>query len=80
MLIGDLLELLQTHWDRRPSPKPVSYSKPATTDAGEAPTSHGIFEIPASLPLAVGIEELVLIAEVSLDCEWEEQVRYLPLR
>lgn len=34
----------------------------------------GVFEIPTSLPLAVGIEEL------SLDGEWEGQVRYLPLR
>ena len=40
----------------------------------------GVFEIPTGLPLAVGIEELVLIAEVSLDGEWEGQVRYLPLR
>lgn len=40
----------------------------------------GVLEIPASLPLAIGIEELVLIAEVSLDGEWEGQVRYLPLR
>jgi hypothetical protein len=40
----------------------------------------GVFEIPTSLPLAVGIEELVLTAEVSLDGEWEGQVRYLPLR
>lgn len=40
----------------------------------------GVFEIPTSLPLAVGIEELVLVAEVSLDGEWEGQVRYLPLR
>jgi hypothetical protein len=31
----------------------------------------GVFEIPTSLPFAVGIEELVLIAEVSLDGEWE---------
>lgn len=40
----------------------------------------GVFEIPTSLPLAVGIEELVLIAEASLDGEWDGQVRYLPLR
>jgi hypothetical protein len=40
----------------------------------------GVFEIPTTLPLAVGIEELVLIAEVSLDGEWDGQVRYLPLR
>lgn len=41
----------------------------------------GVFEIPTSLPLAVGIEELVLIAEASLDGEWDGQIRYhLPLR
>lgn len=44
------------------------------------PPMPGVFEIPTSLPLAVGIEELVLVAEVSLDGEWEGQVRYLPLR
>jgi hypothetical protein len=32
------------------------------------------------VPVAVAIEELVLIAEGSLDGEWEGQVRYLPLR
>lgn len=40
----------------------------------------GVFDIPTSLPLAVGIEELVLVAEASLDGEWDGQVRYLPLR
>ncbi len=35
----------------------------------------GVIEIPATLPLAIGIEELVLIAEVSLDRVWEGQVR-----
>lgn len=38
----------------------------------------GVFEIPTILPLALGIEELVLIAEVGLDGEWDRQVRYLP--
>jgi hypothetical protein len=40
----------------------------------------GLFEIPTSLPLAVAIEELVLIAEASREGEWDGQVRYLPLR
>lgn len=40
----------------------------------------GLFEIPTSLPLAVAIEDLVLIAEASLEGEWDGQVRYLPLR
>jgi hypothetical protein len=40
----------------------------------------GVFEIPTSLPLAVGIDELALIAELALGGEWDGQVRYLPLR
>jgi hypothetical protein len=40
----------------------------------------GVIEIPASLPLSIGIERLVLIAEVDLEGEWEGEVRYLPLR
>ena len=40
----------------------------------------GVFEIPAHLPLVLAIADLVLIAELSLDGEWEGQVRYLPLR
>ena len=40
----------------------------------------GVFEIGHKVPVAVAIEELVLIAEGSLDGEWEGQVRYLPLR
>lgn len=38
----------------------------------------GVFEIGHKVPVAVAIEELVLIAEGSLDGEWEGQVRYLP--
>ena len=40
----------------------------------------GVFEIGHKVPVAVAIEELVLITECSLDGEWEGQVRYLPLR
>jgi hypothetical protein len=40
----------------------------------------GVFEIGHKVPVAVAIEELVLIAECSLEGEWEGQVRYLPLR
>ncbi len=40
----------------------------------------GVFEIGIGLPLAVAIEEIVLLAECSINGEWEGQVRYLPLR
>ena|SRR5258708_15518428 len=40
----------------------------------------GVFEIKRSVPVATAIEELLIIAECSLDGEWEGQVRYIPLR
>ncbi|MFZ5830146.1 MAG: hypothetical protein ACOY3P_08660 [Planctomycetota bacterium] len=39
----------------------------------------GIFEIGRDVPVGVAIEEVVLLAECSLDGEWEGQARYLPL-
>jgi hypothetical protein len=32
------------------------------------------------VPIGVAIEEIILLAECSLEHEWEGQVRYLPLR
>lgn len=40
----------------------------------------GVFEVPRAVPIGVAIEDILLIAECSLDGEWEGQVRYLPLR
>jgi len=40
----------------------------------------GVFEVPRDLPLGGAIEDILLIAQYSLDGEWEGQVRYLPLR
>jgi len=40
----------------------------------------GIFEVSRKVSIGVAIEELLLIAECSLEGEWEGQVRYLPLR
>lgn len=40
----------------------------------------GVFEVSHDVPLRVAIEDIILIAESSLDGEWEGQVRYLPLR
>ena len=40
----------------------------------------GVFEIASNVPIGIAIDEIVLIAECSLDGEWEGQVRYIPLR
>jgi len=40
----------------------------------------GVFEVGRHVPIGVAIEEIVLLADCSLDGEWEGQVRYLPLR
>ena len=40
----------------------------------------GVFEISRSVPIGRAIEDVLLLAECSLDGEWEGQVRYLPLR
>ena len=40
----------------------------------------GVFEVSRDIPLGAAIEDILLIAEYSLDGEWEGQVRYLPLR
>jgi hypothetical protein len=40
----------------------------------------GVFEITRKVAIGTAIEEILLLAECSLDGEWEGQVRYLPLR
>ena len=40
----------------------------------------GVFETGRHVPIAVAIEEIILLAECSLQNEWEGQVRYLPLQ
>lgn len=40
----------------------------------------GVFEVPLDLPISTVIEDLLLLAEYSLEGEWEGQIRYLPLR
>jgi len=39
----------------------------------------GVFEVPRSVSVGQAIENLLLLAECSLEGEWEGQVRYLPL-
>jgi hypothetical protein len=40
----------------------------------------GVFEIGRHVQIGTAIEQIVLLAECSLDGEWEGQVRYFPLR
>ena len=40
----------------------------------------GVFEVPGSVLISVAIEQIELLAECSLEGEWEGQVRFLPLR
>jgi hypothetical protein len=39
----------------------------------------GVFAVSQSLPIGKAIEEILLLAECSLQGEWEGQIRYLPL-
>ena len=40
----------------------------------------GVFEVGRHVPIGTAIDEIVLLAELSADGDWEGQVRYLPLR
>jgi len=40
----------------------------------------GVFEVSRNVSISLAIDDLLLIAECSLEGEWEGQVRYLPLR
>jgi len=40
----------------------------------------GIFEVSRDIPINIVIDDILLLAEYSVDGEWEGQVRYLPLR
>ena len=40
----------------------------------------GVFEVSRSAPIGPVIQDIHLLAECSLDNEWEGQVRYLPFR
>ncbi|HEX8150450.1 MAG TPA: DUF5615 family PIN-like protein [Pyrinomonadaceae bacterium] len=40
----------------------------------------GVFEVSQQAPIAQAIEDILLLAECSLEGEWEGQVRFLPFR
>ena len=39
----------------------------------------GVFQVGRSVPISQAIADILLLAECSLEGEWEGQVRYLPL-
>jgi hypothetical protein len=45
--------------------------------AGQA--MPGVFEVGRKVPIGLAIEDILLLAEASLEREWEGQIRYLPL-
>jgi hypothetical protein len=42
-------------------------------------TMPGVFEVGRDVPVGRAIDDILLVAEYSLDDEWEGQVRYLPI-
>src|ERR1051326_3638670 len=40
----------------------------------------GVFEVGRHVPIGLAIEEILILCECSREGEWEDQVRYLPLR
>ena len=55
-------------------------SKHAFDRVNDKLTMSGVIEISQDVPIGEAIEELVLIAECSLENEWQNQVIYLPLK
>ena len=54
-------------------------SAPAYRRLEQGLSMPGVIAVSQLLPLRTAIEELILLAECSLDGEWEGQVRRLPL-
>lgn len=40
----------------------------------------GVFEVSLQVPVRVAIDEILLLAECSVEGEWEGQINYLPLK
>jgi hypothetical protein len=40
----------------------------------------GVFELSQDVPIGQAIEEILILAECSVEGEWEDQVRFLPLK
>lgn len=46
----------------------------------EGKSMPGVFEVGRYVAIGTAIDDIILLAELSHDGEWEGQVRYLPLR
>jgi hypothetical protein len=55
-------------------------SKYAFDRVNEGLPMPGLIEVSQNIPIGEAIEELVLLAECSLENEWHNQVLFLPLR
>jgi len=40
----------------------------------------GVFELAQDVPIGLAIEEILILAECSIEGEWEGQIRFLPLK
>ena len=40
----------------------------------------GVFEVSLKVPISAAVEDILLLAECSVEGEWEGQVKYLPLK
>ena len=40
----------------------------------------GVFQVAPDIPIGLAIQDILLLAECSLDGEWEGKIRYLPLQ
>jgi hypothetical protein len=59
----------------------VSTMRPyAEARVAEGKGMPGVFEMSQYLPIGRAIEEVLIVAECSLEGEWEGQIRFLPLR
>ena len=58
----------------------TTMSKHAFDRVTEGLSMPGVIEVSQDVPIGEAIEELVLIAECSLENEWENQVIFLPLK
>jgi hypothetical protein len=58
----------------------TTMSKYAFDRVNEGLPMPGLIEVSQNIPIGEAIEELVLLAECSLENEWHNQVLFLPLR
>jgi hypothetical protein len=58
----------------------ASLTRYAYERVGRGQEMPGVFEIGRAISIAHAVEDILLLADCSLENEWEGQIRYLPLR